>query len=413
VVSQGDIEEDFIDEVARNFRLELNPMGCNFDTLAAAINNVAAALKTQTSSGAGSNCADCQVVCVQVDDINPDGTDDATPTDGEFEPASENYPDGFDSKADYLQYKCEVANLIIDGVLKAMRTMGALTSLLAVGQVIAATVAAATAGTIIILPPLGFLAVVAAVVAVLAAGFVSTELLLTMADELEAERQDIVCRLYESANTLEAVSSTIDGLEIIISAAIVAGGIPGPLTATASTFLGTIVAKFFNSDTLNQLFTLVADINYAGADCSTCGTVVGCPFEFQFGSGTIFYDGQLSTLTAELSGGFYILNATVHETGESEFSNWCVEFVAAPGIECSSANFNRELYWSSADVYNFGTEQFDFNHNPGTCFPPLAQDLPIMGFAFTSDAPFTVELRVNGAVGGTTEAPSVSTACEV
>lgn len=412
VVQAGDTEEDFIDEVARNFRLEVIPMGCDFDSLAAAINNVATALATRPTTGAGSGCADCQQVCINLDDVGPDGSDTATPIPGEFNPASDDYPDGFNSKADYLQYKCELANMIVDGVIKTMRTTAAITSILAIGQVIAATVAAGTAGTVILLTPLGFVGIVAAVIAVLAAGFVSTEILLTMADEVEAARGDIVCRLYEAGNTTAAVDGVVDTLETVIAAAIIAHGVPGPLTGAAGSFLGAVVAHLFNSNTLNQLFQLIADVSYAGADCSGCGQSVACPFVIQFGSGSIYYNGLEVTLTSQEVSGFHLVNIQTLETEGCEFNNWCVEFTEDPGLSLSSANYNRELYWNSSDTYNYGTEQFDFNHNPTTCYFPVGLDLPINGFALTNDVAFTMKFKVKGSVVGSTIAPSVSTACD-
>lgn len=409
-----DEEYEQVDEIYQTALEELQMAGC--EELAAAINNVALALAGQNQPSTNVDCVDGETVCIVTNNINVDGTDTEDPIDGDFEPGSEIPPDGFESMEDYRQYKCEIANLIVDGIIKTMRGMSIFTAILSLGQVIAAGIAAGTAGTVIILTPLGFVALVAAVLAVLAAGLGSTTLLFNLADEIEANRQEIVCRLYSSGNTETAINSAIDGLEELFSAAILAAGIPGALEGAAAAFLGTVAANLINSDTLNQLFTLIADVSYAGADCSECGTDSDCPFVFQYGSGLWKYNNEPFVISSTPGPpGYHSISAVV-DVVEECYANYCVTFVSrSGGMNNGSDNRTREVYHYINTTGSYATRQYDFAHTPPgvDAFPPLNQKLPIFGMYFTDDNPFTVTMRISGTVPGDSDAPDLSDACDV
>jgi hypothetical protein len=260
------------DEIQQWVDLAFEELGCDMScTFEEVLSQQALILGQIAKLIASQNKVDCpDVICIDPDTINPDGTDYQDPIEGDYGPGDEIPPDGFDTMEDYLQYKCEAANLIFDAVTAGLRTTGALTSVLAVGQVIAAALISATASGIILLPPLAFAGLVAAFVAVLAAGVGSTIFLSYLADEMDGERDEIVCRLYEAQNTTAAINSVIDVVENLIEAAVIAAAIPGGLVATVTDFIGLVVSQFFNIDVVNQLFQLTADIAYAGADCSGC-----------------------------------------------------------------------------------------------------------------------------------------------
>ena len=384
------------------------------EDVSAAINNVADAIRNQTFGSQTQN-SDCgEFVCINTNTINEDGTDEAPAIPGDFGPGDEEPPEGFETMEDYLQYKCEVANLIFDGVTRALRTIGVLSALQAVGQVVAGYIIAATAASAIILPPLAFVGLVALIVAVLFAGLSTLNFMYNMADEMDANREEIVCRLYSAKNTTEAVESVLDVVSGLISVAIAAAGLTGGLAATASTFLGTFLGSLISNDTVNQLFTLVANLSYAGADCSGCGETDDCPFYFTFGSGTPKYDGQTWSATSEdVGGGVHVLEMLMVQQGDCDESNWCVRFISRTSMNDTSANYTRKLYSNANNVYGYNFEDFDWNSDPADCFPDVnTREYPIEGFTFASNGSFVIEMKLIKKVVATDFDPTPSPACD-
>lgn len=308
-VETTDPEADFVDQVIRSFRLEVIPVTCDFSELAAAINNVAAALGNQS----GCDCPQQGVVCIDAADIQPDGTQNPPATEGEYGPVGTEYPEGFDSLEDYLAYKCEAANFIMDGLVTLLRTFSPAFLGVATMAVVSSVLAVATSavGAAVVLPPLAFVAILAAVAGMLFLGAEFYTTLNSLADALEADREEIVCRLYQAQNTTNAINSAIDEIEDVIEAVVLASAIPAPFQGAAQTVLTEVITELWNTSTMNQLFQLVIDISYAGADCSMCGETAPCEWQIApnaagvtipgggpVGSGTITNDGEEFTLNS-------------------------------------------------------------------------------------------------------------------
>jgi len=398
-IRAGDAETAFVDEVANRFRLEVIPVSCDFQTLADAINNVALALRSQ-------NCTPSSQICVEAGDIGEDGTDQPAPTEGEFSPPDGNFPEGFDSLEDYLAAKCEVANWIFDRAITFLRTVGAIAAFQATGATIAVALAASAPA---FLTPLAFIAVVALLVATLAAGLGSLSYMWDFADALEADRDEIICRLFQAQNTQNAVDSVIDRLEDLIEDFVFEVALGGALDAVLSNVLTGLATQFFNNNMLNKLFQLNLDITYAGADCSACGAEA-CAFTFVSGSGPLDYNNVETTLFSEdLGGGVHSLELTTACTD----ANWCVIFPEVPaGLVCPNpTNWNRRLYGTANGVngyHNIGYENYDPN-----CFFPVGVQLPISGFSVANNAAFSLRLRiVKSAASVDNEPPETSTDCD-
>jgi len=120
-------------------------------------------------------------------------------------------PDRFDTWEDYYNYKCSAANWLYDQYTGTLRNWGSFVGI--TGIISAALVIGLMLLTV---PPIG-LAVICAAIGALAATDISIfALFVAIADGLDAQKQDLVCDLYNATTTTEAVSSLTDATDTII-----------------------------------------------------------------------------------------------------------------------------------------------------------------------------------------------------
>jgi hypothetical protein len=154
----------------------------------------------------------------------------------------------------YTQDKCNAAHAIVSSQIQTLRNFAYINFLGTAGLI--AVVGAAVAGWIL-LPVFAIPAIIAAAI-----GLVGLQAgLLALADAIEERRIEIVCILLKNNSTDAIISLIIPLLAGMIALLPVAG----PVAAA----LRLIVAILWNTDTINQLFTMQA--GFAGpADCSAC-----------------------------------------------------------------------------------------------------------------------------------------------
>jgi len=244
-----------------NFDLKEVIMACGDNSIALALDNIAAALRGSSGASNGGNC--CFTVTnvinnsIQDTTIQPVGGNDVpvygsepplTLPSGEFPP---NYPD----EASYLVDKCRLANMIADGIIQTFRNLGAFTVFNITA--LAGLVGLAIAG-IIIFPPAAIPIMIAAIIALAA----EIAVLDAAADEIESRRSDLVCILYNSDTVATLIGVLADFIDVVIAAI----SVTGPVGAT----IKTVFLLLANTDALNQLFNGAAALGYPDADCSSC-----------------------------------------------------------------------------------------------------------------------------------------------
>lgn len=180
---------------------------------------------------------------------------------GTEEPLSldpETFPEGYTSLEEYQLDKCQVSNLVVDGVIGTLRNLGAFGVFN--GVALAGLIVAAIVG-IIVFPP-AFIPVAAAAI-----GFLSVEVtLLTLAaNEMQENRDEWVCTIYNADGTDAAIAVLADLIDALIATIGATGG--------AAFWVKQILLLLFNADTLNKAMYKAAHITYPDADCSGCG---GC-----------------------------------------------------------------------------------------------------------------------------------------
>lgn len=168
----------------------------------------------------------------------------------------ETFPEGYTDLTEYRLDKCQVSNLVVDGVIGTLRNLGAFGVFN--GVALAGLIVAAIVG-IIVFPP-AFIPVAAAAI-----GFLSVEVtLLTLAaNEMEENRDEWVCTIYNADGTDAAIAVLADLIDALIATIGATGG--------AAFWVKQILLLLFNADTLNKAMYKAAHITYPDADCSGCG----------------------------------------------------------------------------------------------------------------------------------------------
>lgn len=262
-----------IDYMAALAQKELiTDMSCDlqagFDSLADAIRDASPnqgllALAAAMGRGSGSSsCCEDDIVDNQhggyAGYFTQPGTGETWPIFGTEPPLSVppgEFPEGFESEAEYKLDKCQVANLVVDGAIASLRGLGALGvfNYIAVAGLIVLAITGA-----IIFPP-AFIPIACAAIGVLA---LEVTVLTLAANEMQTHREELVCMLYNSdsvESALAVVADFVDGLIATLD-----------LTGPKGMAVKQIILLLINGDTLNQLFSKVAHLSYPDADCAYC-----------------------------------------------------------------------------------------------------------------------------------------------
>lgn len=238
-------------------------MGCN-DAIGNGLMAIANALRAQ---GGGAGCASGTASVLNclggytVDELAD------TPADG-VDPGGETPPPGFSSMAEYLTYKCKVAHAIIDDAEHFFRTLQGLNGALASMDIITPIVVAALLGTgAIVFPPSAVVALAVVCLTTLTISTVGFQASSQIADYINANRETIICSLYQSSAPTEAVAAMSGLLEDAIQA-VAWGELFGALGETLAAQFGALAANFIGNGTVNALFRLVVDFAYPEAQCN-------------------------------------------------------------------------------------------------------------------------------------------------
>jgi hypothetical protein len=138
---------------------------------------------------------------------------------------------------------------------------------------IVAPVVAGVAGVLpAVFTPAGFVVFVGTLVAIGITAAASWWYVDEMIDEWDANKQDIVCALYNSGSSVQAVSALANFIEDAIQA-IVTWGVLAPVSAEIAGLLGTAFSQLTGNGMVEPLFKTVAAVTSIEEtiDCDTCG----------------------------------------------------------------------------------------------------------------------------------------------
>jgi hypothetical protein len=261
-VTDGDPEwQDYVDAYEA-FQLEARDMSCDIEAGLEAIAEALGDLSINVSCGGGVGYAPC------IQDLDNDtllGPGESS----EGNPVTDPPPAGFDTWEEYYVYKCQAASYLWQmGRNLIVADMG-LSGL----QLTAAIVAPIIAGLLGALPatftPAGFVIFVGSIVAVGVLSSVALGELWQMLEWWDDNKGNIVCSLYNSGSSADAISAVSNAVEDAIQA-IIWGGALEPLGGALNELLGAAFSQLENNGFVEPLFKLVIGISQFEADCSDC-----------------------------------------------------------------------------------------------------------------------------------------------
>lgn len=374
-----------------NFDIGECLMACNDTGLADAFNNIATAItkisvSITNNNGSSSVCCEQQIIDQNggiAGSTTQPGTGDTIPIFGTEPPVGVppgTYPDGYTSEEEYLLDKCQVSNLIVDGFIGSLRGLGALGvfNYIALAGLIVLAITGA-----IIFPP-AFIPMAAA-----ALGFLAAEVtvLTLVANEVEANREEWVCTLYNSESAEIAIQLVADLMDAIIASLSLTGGV--------GFYVKQIALLLLNANTLNQLMTKTAHLTYPDADCSMCPEGPGLMVIDGTGATLIEPNNEWVTITSANIGGSIwrvVLSDLVSEGGTGH--NYIVEwrnYTSAVTLEMAMGilDADENSVWGAYPAYEADIEDpLKFNLRCGSKWNINSN------FMSSGATQFTIEVRV-------------------
>lgn len=369
-------------EVVNRFQLEVLDMTCDIQ---AGLDAIAAAI--ESAGGAGGGCggsyASPVLNCiVDLDNEHLLGPGDST----QGHPGADPPPDGFATWEEYFDYKCKAAAFIWDLERKHMVMLKNFEGF----ALIASIVGPAAAGLLGILPaamtPPGFAVFVASVVAIGVVAAASWFYMDEMIDEWDTNKDAIICSLYSSGTSVEAVGALGNALEDAIQS-ITAWGALEAVSGQISELLGLAFGQLAGNGIVKPMFEAVVAVTQFEHDCSGCDE----------GEADLYLTGLISPYNRLLIGDavtFYDESTTLgYQQRNSDLPDMAVEFIAPVGIgdwtisgECSAPDHPGETMHRVIHVdwwrdESWGTERtfgpHEFDSDVWTWFEYEVDDYPL------------------------------------
>jgi hypothetical protein len=256
---------ELFQDVTNRFKLEVLDMTCDIES---GLNAIAEALRYSGGGGCSSPSNPTFNCIVNLDNEQLLGP----PDESQGNPEYDSPPEGFATWDEYFAYKCQAAHFIWDLYRKNMVMIRNFEGVALVSSIVA-PVAAGVAGVLpAVFTPAGFVLFVGTIVAIgVVAGF-SWFYIDEMIDEWDTNKADIVCALYNSGSSVQAVSALAGFVEDAIQA-IVSWGALAPVAGEIASLLGTAFAQLTGNGMVEPLFKTVAAVTSIEetVDCDTCG----------------------------------------------------------------------------------------------------------------------------------------------
>jgi hypothetical protein len=353
------IHEHISEWIAESETIEM----CN-QALVGALENIASAITLSSC------CAGAGAGGQQIGDDFYYGTE--TPLD---EPTSFGGGEEYATEAEYLADKCATANAIVNSLIGSLNSM----SILTLASLVAGSVAVAIIGVgLLTVPPVAVL--VALAFTGLAFGALST-----LASEIDDNKTDLVCLLYNSTGATNAYDSMKAWIEEI---SLDIGFVEVEIGALAD-----VVMNLCPIDTLNALFTSVGLPEVPG-DTVTCETACLECLDYFVSAGTLDEDTLIaeSELITSYTPNREIVSIYFNRTEDN--GEWCGDPVTLTFTKISGTPQAADANPPGVRFYNqAGAVIYSHNTNP-----PASPVANVGSCSIYNDVnggtPFTIQLSV-------------------
>lgn len=332
-VERDSVGYELFESVSNRFKLEVIDMTCDIQT---GLEAIADAIRV----GGGGGCASYGNVTLN---CIVDLTDDqllGPGAESQGNPVSDPPPDGFETWSEYFAYKCQAAHFIWEFQRKNMVAIRNFEGI-ALSATIAGPVIAGIAG---VLPaaftPAGFVVFIGSIVAIGIVAAASWVYIDEMIEQWDTDKEHIICALYNSGSSVEAVSALANGIEDAIQA-IVSWGVLAPVSGEIAGLLGTMFSQLQGNGMVEPLFKAVAAVVSTSetVDCDTCGG--GYPYAQtqQFSPYNVMTQGDdIESSEDDSVKGFKGTNSDQHvdlefhvDGGYTGLWEWSCEYQSGPG----------------------------------------------------------------------------------
>lgn len=335
-------------EFVRGFQIGVEDVSCNIET---GLNSIAEALTllAQHQGGGGGGCGSGTVGQVL-------GCLDGLPNEAFLTSPGQHLtgepPAGFETWEQFNIYKCAAANWIWSherGTMVYFRNLDAG----AIGTVVLVPILALIFATIEAPPVAAVAAIIGIAVEIAILAGAGWWYLDQMIANWDANREAIVCALFNSSTSDQAaealVNSAIDAIQSIVS-----WGALGPISTEIKSLLAELFGQLIGNPNVKPLFEATAVIQQTldpnAVDCDVCAAAGDCNTQntLVLGSGTLLPGENI--LTPEVDGGFYKIDAQLKR-------GTCVRLTAGPANQiyklyrCSAGQYTAE-YWTGGAPNN-------------------------------------------------------------
>lgn len=255
-------------------------------------------------------------------------------------------PPGFDSWAQFRQYQCDMAYLIMNQMIADIATG-------AISAAIYGTIA--TLGPILIaalLTPIGWSAIIGIATLWIAIWAIGVEVSL-LSQLLEDNKEEFVCELLDGTSVSSSISSFAD----LVSSRVDGEATLGALPDSVRSQIKQLIVSYATIDSINRLYEKTPLPPPGGNDCSDCEETTACELFIPFMNeteiaGTVI-GGSLS------SGSVEVASEPISWGGNPEAPT---EIVVLQGSECClritsiSSTHGNMIHWTEADVAGCGDD---------------------------------------------------------
>jgi len=255
-------------------------------------------------------------------------------------------PPGFDSWAQFRQYQCDMAYLIMNQMISDIAAGGLLAATYATIATLAPVLIAA------LLTPIGWSAIIGIAILWIAIWALGVQVSL-LSQLLEDNKEEFVCELLDGTSVSSSISSFADLVSSRVDGEATLGALPDAVRSQ----IKQLIVSYATIDSINRLYEKSPIPPPGGNDCSDCEESAACELFIPFMNETEIAGEVVSgSLT---SGSVEVASEPISWGGNPAFPT---EIVVLQGSECClritsiSSTHGNMIHWTEADLAGCGDD---------------------------------------------------------